>query len=81
MCRNRTVFVSLVKTGVQIICNPMKTWIPAGVYPDENRGGNDVRQHQTHLFTASGWEGASQKRKGEGDGERTEEDTTLCLAS
>jgi hypothetical protein len=22
--------------------NPVFPWIPAGVYPDENRGGNDV---------------------------------------
>src|SRR3972149_10034298 len=27
---------------------------PAGVYPDENRGRNDVKQHQTNFFTASG---------------------------
>ena len=51
---NRTVFVSPVKTGVQIICTPMKHWIAVGVYPDDERGRNDVKQHQTNFFTALG---------------------------
>jgi hypothetical protein len=30
-------YVILVKTGIQ----NLQPWIPAGVYPDENRGRND----------------------------------------
>jgi|GEM_PF-2486907 len=30
-----------VKTGVQRYDKFLKYWIPAGVYPDENRGRND----------------------------------------
>jgi hypothetical protein len=29
-------------------------WIPAGVYPDENRGRNDVEKNRINFFTASG---------------------------
>jgi hypothetical protein len=35
-----------VKTGVQQVRDPRKHWIPAGVYPDENRGRNDVKKGQ-----------------------------------
>jgi len=48
--KNRTVFVSPVKTGVQSICNSMKTL-------DSGYRRNDVKQHQTNFFTASGDEG------------------------
>ena len=34
-----------------------KHWIPAGVYPDENRGRNDVKQHQPSLSQPHGLEG------------------------
>ena len=34
---------------------------PGEVYPDENRGRNDVKQHQTNFSTASGDEGERAK--------------------
>ncbi len=61
--KNSTVFVSPVKTGTQEIYEAPKYWMcslaslapppfgpPAGVYPDANRGRNDVKQRQTNFF-------------------------------
>jgi hypothetical protein len=38
-----------VKTGIQD--NRRKHWIPAGVYPDENRGRNDEQKIPNRLST------------------------------
>jgi len=42
-----------VKTGVQSICNPWKYWVLLGVYPDQNRGRNDMKKSRISFFTPS----------------------------